>query len=92
MEGSDLVGKRTVFVHQETEAPLLFQQSLLTAVSDEQLHVHLAARQRFQALTKHKQFYENMTIFKPIFSHLTSYKPPSQMDGCVFISLATWSL
>lgn len=51
MEGSELVGEQTVFVHQETEASLLLQQSLLAAVRGEQLHVHLTARQRFQALT-----------------------------------------
>lgn len=54
VEGSDLVGQHAVFVHQKTEASLLLQQSLLTAVCDEQLHVHLTTRQCFQAL-KHTQ-------------------------------------
>lgn len=52
MEGGDLVGEQAVFVHQETKASLLLQQRLLTAVCNEQLHVHLTACQRFQALTK----------------------------------------
>lgn len=51
MEGSGLVGEHAVFVHQETETSLLLQQSLLTAVCDEQLQVHLTACQCFQALT-----------------------------------------
>lgn len=51
MEVCKLVGKHAVFVHQETEASLLLQQSFLAALCDEQLHVHLTARQRFQALT-----------------------------------------
>lgn len=55
MEGGVLVGEQAVFVHQETEASLLLQQSLLTAVCDEQLHVHLTACQRFQALKTNKQ-------------------------------------
>lgn len=50
VKGSELVREHAVFVHQETEASLLLQQSLFTAVCDEQLHVHLTARQRFQAL------------------------------------------
>lgn len=51
MEGSDLVGEHAVFVYQETEASLLLHQSLFTAISNEQLHVHLKVCQRFQALT-----------------------------------------
>lgn len=57
MEGGELVGEHAVFVHQETEASLLLQQSLLTAVCDEQLHVHLTARQRFQALNTQQTQY-----------------------------------
>lgn len=51
MEGGDLIGQHAVLVYQETEASLLLQQSLLTAICEEQLHVHLTACQRFQALT-----------------------------------------
>lgn len=50
VEGCDLVGQRAVLVYQKTEAPLLFQQSLPAAICQEQLHVHLTARQCFQAL------------------------------------------
>lgn len=52
MEGGELVGEHTVFVHQETEASLLLQQSLFAAVCDEQIYVHLTIRQCFQALRK----------------------------------------
>lgn len=51
MEGGNLIGQHAVLVYQETEASLLLQQSLLTAICEEQLHVHLTACQRFQALT-----------------------------------------
>lgn len=50
VEGCDLVGQHAVLVHQKTEAPLLLQQSLPAAICEEQLHVHLTARQCFQAL------------------------------------------
>lgn len=50
VEGCDLVGQRAVLVYQKTEAPLLLQQSLPAAICEEQLHVHLTARQCFQAL------------------------------------------
>lgn len=54
VEGGGLVGEHAVFVHQEAEAPLLLQQSLFAAVGQEQLHVHLTAHQRLQALRTKK--------------------------------------
>lgn len=50
VEGCDLVGQHAVLVDQKTEAPLLLQQSLPAAICEEQLHVHLTARQCFEAL------------------------------------------
>lgn len=44
VEGANLIGEHAVFVRQETEAPLLLQQGLSAAVSDELLHVHLSRR------------------------------------------------
>lgn len=60
MEGSDLIGEHAVFVHKEAEASLLLQQSLFTSIRNEQLHVHLSARQSFQTLMdKEKSKYQN---------------------------------
>lgn len=42
IEVANLTGEHAVFVRQETEASLFFQQSLSAAVSNELLHVHLA--------------------------------------------------
>lgn len=42
IEVTNLTGEHAVFVRQETEASLFFQQSLSAAVSNELLHVHLA--------------------------------------------------
>ena len=50
VEGRDLVGEGTVFVHQEAVASLLLQQGFHTAVRHEVLHVQLAAAQCLQAL------------------------------------------
>lgn len=41
MEVANLVGEHTMFVRQETKAPLFLQQRLSAAVGDELLHVHL---------------------------------------------------
>lgn len=80
MKGSKLVGEHAVFVHQETEASLLLQQSLLTAICDEHLHVHLTVCQCFQALTTNThimQCYNNdisqsewIEIHRFVFRHL----------------------
>lgn len=50
MEIRDLVGEGAVLVHQEAEAPLLLQQSLPAAVSDELLHVHLTVSESLKTL------------------------------------------
>lgn len=50
MEVANLIGEHAVFVRQETEAPLLLQQGLSAAVSDELLHVHLARRDGLHVL------------------------------------------
>ncbi len=52
VEIRDLVGEDAVLVHQEAEAPLLLQQSLLAAVSDELLHVHLTMSESLKTLQR----------------------------------------
>lgn len=52
MEIRDLIGEGAVLVHQEAEAPLLLQQSLPAAVSDELLHVHLAVSESLKTLQR----------------------------------------
>lgn len=42
MEVANLIGEHAVFVRQETEASLFFQEGFFAAVSNELLHVHLA--------------------------------------------------
>lgn len=55
MEIRDLVGEDAVLVHQEAEAPLLLQQSLLAAVSDELLHVHLMTSEGLKTLQRQEK-------------------------------------
>lgn len=43
-----------MFVHQETEPPLLLKQSFLTAICNKLLHVHLAVREGLQTLLRKK--------------------------------------
>lgn len=50
MEGGEMIREYAMFVDKETETSLFLQQRFLTAVRNEQLHVHLSACQRFQAL------------------------------------------
>lgn len=71
MKRCDLIGKHAVFVHQETEAALLLQQSLFAAVGDKQLHVHLAARQRLHALRtdKHTHAFTGAPYTQPLHTH-----------------------
>lgn len=52
IEVANLTGEHAVFVRQETEASLFFQQSLSAAVSNELLHVHLAWWDSLQVLQK----------------------------------------
>lgn len=52
MESSDLEGEDAVLVHQEAEAPLLLQQSLPAAFSDELLHVHLTVSESLKTLQR----------------------------------------
>lgn len=50
MEITKLVREQAVFVCQETEASLFFQEGLSAAVCDELLHVHLSGRDGLQIL------------------------------------------
>lgn len=50
VEVTNLIGEHAVFVRQEAEAPLFFQQCLSAAVGNELLHVRLARRDRFHVL------------------------------------------
>lgn len=43
-----------MFVHQEAEPPLLLKQSLLTAICNKLLHVHLAVCEGLQTLLRKK--------------------------------------
>lgn len=55
MESSKLVGESAMFVHQEAEPSLLLQQSLLTAICNKLLHVHLAVGEGLQTLQRRKK-------------------------------------
>lgn len=50
MKVANVIREHAVFVDQETEAALFFQQSLSAAVGDELLHVHLARRDGLHVL------------------------------------------
>lgn len=50
MEITKLVREQAVFVCQETEASLFFQEGLSAAVGNELLHVHLSGRDGLQIL------------------------------------------
>lgn len=44
-----------MFVHKEAEPPLLLKQSLLTAICNKLLHVHLAVCEGLQTLLGEKE-------------------------------------
>lgn len=74
MESCGLDGEVAVLVHQEAEAPLLLQQSLSTAVSDELLHVHLTVSESLETLQRTKRTRSQVVISCPTSSAIMAFK------------------